>query len=247
MYYPALDKEAMSGEQLEEMENTPQPLKSTLCYVILFGIEEKYETEGIYTLRTSDNLRGDDVMQTDTVVAFETEVDAERFATLLEAVIPYVPTIFPISWGDITQWCEENDTRLRLESSGSLLIPPETSIAGDSDWERALRLQRGEFQVLDYEPYDLALSDESSGEKSSFHMENMGGVSDSLNRMSIDTTLVSGIFIDGPDWVWDQASENSRKDDETRSIVDSVIAEKGMDAVRLGLERLVTFPEGDGI
>lgn len=224
MYYPRLDREAMPADELMKVQSKPQPLISSTCYVILFGIEEHYETEGIYTLRTNDSLRGDDLIQADTVVAFETEIDAERFATLLEAVIPYAPTIFPISWADITQWCEENDTRLRLEASGSLLIPPETSIAGDSDWERALRLQRGEFQVLDYEPFNF--------EESNFEDLWRVGTPNGENEIAADDL----------DWAREYEKYNSTDKaeiDATESIVDNVLAHKGMDAVRLGLERLL--------
>ncbi|KAI8113688.1 hypothetical protein M9435_003682 [Picochlorum sp. BPE23] len=119
------------------------------CFVILFGMGSE-ETEGIYTLRTVEYEEGD-VVNVDTVVAFSTEVDAQRFATLLEASLRHHPAVYSTSWVDITEWCDENNARCRLEPSGSLLIPPESNVSV-TDWERALALQRGEFSVLEEEP-----------------------------------------------------------------------------------------------
>ena len=119
------------------------------CFVILFGMGSE-ETEGIYTLRTVEYEEGD-MVNVDTVVAFATEVDAQRFATLLEASLRHHPAVYSTSWVDITEWCEENNARCRLEPSGSLLIPPESNVSV-TDWERALALQRGEFSVLEKEP-----------------------------------------------------------------------------------------------
>lgn len=140
------------------------------CYVILFGMGSE-ETEGIYTLRTVEYEEGD-VVNVDTVVAFSTEVDAQRFATLLEASLRHHPAVYSTSWVDITEWCEENNARCRLEPSGSLLIPPESNVSV-TDWERALALQRGEFSVLEEEPMISA-------------MHSMDGVEDALVDASFD-------------------------------------------------------------
>lgn len=127
-----------------------QPSDTSQCYVILFGMGSE-ETEGIYTLRTVDCGNDGEPVNVDTVVAFENEIDAQRFATLLEASLRHQPAVYSTSWSDITEWCSENNARCRMESSGSLLIPPESNVSV-TDWERALALQRGEFSVLEEEP-----------------------------------------------------------------------------------------------
>jgi hypothetical protein len=127
----------------------PAAPRDGTCHVILFGVGEEH-TEGIYTLRTQDFVGGD-LANVDTVVAFEAAVDAERFATMLEASLGHEPTVFPIAWADITEWCDDNDTRCRLEPAGSLIMPPSSNL-GVTDWERLLSLRRNQYQVLEEEP-----------------------------------------------------------------------------------------------
>lgn len=190
----------------------PSEVDAPPCYVILFGVGEE-ATEGIYTLRTLDV---DGSTNVDTVVAFESEVDAQRFATLLEATMFHKPSVFSLSWADVTEWCNETNTRCRLEAAGSLLIPPEANV-GVTDWERALALQRGEFQVLDSEPaYGAALNG---------------------NDASLEDALAPGFFIDGPEWVYGE-SRNSQ-DADFSNIVDSKLADANIAAIRADLERLL--------
>lgn len=148
VFYPAAQS---AGAAEDAPRASPWPTDAhTPCYVILFGVGEE-DVEGIYTLRTTDPADADAVTSVDTVVAFESEVDAQRFATLLEASLAYKPCVYPISWADVTEWCEDSNTRCRLEPAGSLLIPPESNVER-TDWERSLALQRGEYRVLDAEP-----------------------------------------------------------------------------------------------
>ncbi|KAI3436728.1 hypothetical protein D9Q98_006143 [Chlorella vulgaris] len=117
------------------------------CFVILFGVG-RAETEGIYSLRA---VAKDDGLPVDTIVAFENENDALRYSTLLEATMDHQPTVWPIEWGELLEFCNSAGYRCRLEPSGSLLIPPDYNV-GMTDWEKSLRLRKGEFSVLGAEP-----------------------------------------------------------------------------------------------
>lgn len=116
-------------------------------FVILFGVGSS-DTEGIYSLRAVEQ---DDGLPVDTIVAFENEDDALRYSTLLEATMDHEPTVWPIEWGELLEFCNSAGYRCRLEPRGSLLIPPDYNV-GMTDWEKSLRLRRGEFQVLETEP-----------------------------------------------------------------------------------------------
>jgi hypothetical protein len=117
------------------------------CFVILFGVG-RAETEGIYSLRA---LAKEDGLPVDTIVAFEAEDDAQRYSTLLEATMDHEPTVWPIEWGELLEFCNTSGYRCRLEPAGSLLIPPDYNV-GTTDWEKSLKLRRGEFSVLGAEP-----------------------------------------------------------------------------------------------
>lgn len=112
------------------------------CFVILFGVG-RAETEGIYSLRA---LAKDDGMPVDTIVAFEKEDDAQRYSTLLEATMEHQPTVWPIEWGDLLEFCNSSGYRCRLEPAGSLLIPPDYNVSM-TDWEKCLKLRRDDINV----------------------------------------------------------------------------------------------------
>lgn len=115
-------------------------------FVILFGVGER-ETEGIYSLRafTTEGL------PQETIIAFETEEDAERYAGLLEATMDHVPNVCSIPPRELLEFCIDQGYKCRLEPKGSLLIPPDFNV-GVTDWERSLRLREGRFSVLPEEP-----------------------------------------------------------------------------------------------
>lgn len=179
------------------------------CFVILFGMGSE-ETEGIYTLRTVEYEDGD-VVNVDTVVAFASEVDAQRFATLLEASLRHEPAVYSTSWADIREWCAENNAKCRLEQEGSLMIPPESNVSV-TDWERALALQRGEFSVLEEEPNRDVLFSEDDDEMAVFSME---GVDEGLSH------------------------DSKMELDNVSNIVDSRMANASLNSVREELERLL--------
>lgn len=61
------------------------------------------------------------------------------------------PTVWPIEWGELLEFCTSAGYRCRLEPAGSLLIPPDYNV-GMTDWEKSLKLRKGEFSVLGAEP-----------------------------------------------------------------------------------------------
>lgn len=191
----------------------------TKCYVILFGMGET-ETEGIYTLRTVETLDDGDTTNVDTVVAFEDIVDAERFATLLEASLRHQPAVYSTTWGDITEWSKENAARCRLEPPGSLLLPPESNVSV-TDWERALALQRGHYSVLDEEP-TVAHSQQSHEAVSSEVLSPWEEAElFSMEELSFPDGRVEGV------------------DNDLNNIVDSRMAKESLSSVREELERLL--------
>lgn len=212
VYYPTMQRSQYGTDHFSQSPQAPS--HGEPIYVILFGVGQE-STEGIYTLRTQDLIDGS-VINVDTVVAFECADDAERFSTLLEASLSHVPTVFPMTWSEITEWCNENNTRCRLETSGSLLLPPDSNV-NVTDWERTLRLQRGEFRVLDLEPSSSATT-------------------------MLDVGLADGFFIDGPSWVYEQNSSKHEIDEtceleELHMAVDSQVAAFGWSAIRENLEK----------
>ena len=87
------------------------------------------------------------------------------------------PTVWPIEWGELLEFCNSAGYRCRLEPAGSLLIPPAYNV-GMTDWEKSLKLRKGEFSVLGAEP--LAAGHPAAA--------------------------ASGLFLDGPDWIFESAA-----------------------------------------
>lgn len=148
-FYPTsqLEFSWKDSSQLENVNEAHVLKEHGKIYVILFGVGSS-DTEGIYSLRVVEH---DDGLPVDTIVAFEFEDDALRYSTLLEATMDHEPTVWPIEWGELLEFCNSAGYRCRLEPRGSLLIPPDYNV-GMTDWEKSLRLRRGEFQVLESEP-----------------------------------------------------------------------------------------------
>ena len=246
---------------------------ATTCYVILFGMGSE-ETEGIYTLRTveaCDWSDGEDVTNVDTVVAFEDEVDAQRFATLLEASLRHQPAVYSTTWGDITEWSTENAARCRLEPSGSLLLPPESNVSV-TDWERALALQRGQYTVLDEEPDAVGgnaksgatgLGGPNANQSTVSNSSKMNTTAVSLERLQAELDnrqrlreLQNGIQNGQPlspaeeselfrmDEVAFDGNVMDGREDNVSNIVDSRMANSSLNSVREELERLLGSSSG---
>lgn len=67
-------------------------------------------------------------------------------------------TVWPIEWGELLEFCNSAGYRCRLEPDGSLLIPPDFNVP-QTDWEKSLRLRKGEFSVLNGEPVPRRLGE----------------------------------------------------------------------------------------
>lgn len=104
-------------------------------HVILFGVGQPNSIEGIYSVKGLANGEA-----LDTIIAFEDAIDAERYAALLEATMEHKPTVCPIDPHELLSFCSESGHSCRLESAGSLLIPPNCNV-GVTDWERTLQLR----------------------------------------------------------------------------------------------------------
>mmetsp|Transcript_26363 Transcript_26363/g.68206 ORF Transcript_26363/g.68206 Transcript_26363/m.68206 type:complete len:470 (+) Transcript_26363:296-1705(+) len=117
-------------------------------FVILFGVGDGGD-EGIYSLKS---LSGGGVA-VDTVIAFESEVDAERYAALLEAVMVWKPNVCSILPVELLEFVVDSGLRCRLQPTGSHIFPPDWSVPmGLTDWERTARLRKGHYSVLEAEP-----------------------------------------------------------------------------------------------
>lgn len=116
-------------------------------FVILFGVDG-WDTEGIYSLRAFSE---GEALPQETIIAFESEEDAQRYAGLLEATMEHVPYVCGIAPRELLDFCLDEAYHCRMEPAQSLLIPPDCNV-GMTDWERSLRLREGQWAVLPSEP-----------------------------------------------------------------------------------------------
>ena len=93
-----------------------------LC-VLIFNVGS--ENEGIYTLSVESE---------NTVVAFESEDDAQRYAMLLEAQDFMVPQVESIDAEEIKRFCEDSSLGLIVVEAGQLVMPPEKA-KESLDWQ----------------------------------------------------------------------------------------------------------------
>lgn len=136
-------------------------------YVILFGVGGAMGTEGIYALRafvsdeesngnapsSPSSLDADAPLPHDTIIAFECEDDALRYASQLEAagMDKHAPSVSAIDSAELLDFCSDAGYDARLEARNTSLLPPECSV-GLTDWERSARLRRGACSVLPSDP-----------------------------------------------------------------------------------------------
>mmetsp|Transcript_27819 Transcript_27819/g.66105 ORF Transcript_27819/g.66105 Transcript_27819/m.66105 type:complete len:424 (+) Transcript_27819:411-1682(+) len=133
-----------TGKEATKFSHLPE------VFVILFGVGEEGH-EGIYSLRA---VNRDDGLPRDTIIAFEDQADAERYACQLDGsfrTFRHVPNVCSIPPLELLDFCTDAGYSCRLEPAGSLLLPPDYNV-GTTDWERSLRLRNGEYSVLDEEP-----------------------------------------------------------------------------------------------
>ncbi|MBW4699018.1 MAG: DUF3110 domain-containing protein [Aphanocapsa lilacina HA4352-LM1] len=105
------------------------------------------ENEGIYTLNVDSE---------NTVVAFESREDAERYANLLEAQDFIVPEVELLEAEEIKQFCEDSSLGLIVVEAGQLVMPPEKS-----------------KETLDWSPEPAALEPNSELERMRSMLEQM--------------------------------------------------------------------------
>ncbi|NEP33724.1 MULTISPECIES: DUF3110 domain-containing protein [Moorena] len=96
-------------------------------YVLLFNA--RTENEGIHTIQIGDKQ---------TVLMFEKEDDATRFALLLEAQDFPTPTVEAIDLEEIEEFCQSAGYESELVSEGMLAMPPETNLE-KTDWQPDLK------------------------------------------------------------------------------------------------------------
>ncbi|APB33603.1 hypothetical protein GlitD10_1283 [Gloeomargarita lithophora Alchichica-D10] len=92
-------------------------------YVLIYN--PGTDNEGIHSLK----LQGED-----TILMFEAEDDALRFATFLEAQDFPVPTVEAIDPEEMQLFCHQSGFHCQLVPAGALLMPPETNIT-NTDWQ----------------------------------------------------------------------------------------------------------------
>ena len=156
----------------------PWELSPRTVFVILFGVGGAMGTEGIYALRAvvsdeeaaasangsasalsssapppAPSLDADAPLPHDTIVAFECEDDALRYASQLEAagMDKHAPSVSAIDSAELLDFCSDAGYDARLEARNTSLLPPECSV-GLTDWERSARLRRGAWSVLPSDP-----------------------------------------------------------------------------------------------
>ncbi|NEN99982.1 MAG: DUF3110 domain-containing protein [Moorea sp. SIO3I7] len=92
-------------------------------YVLLFNA--RTENEGIHTIQIDDRQ---------TVLMFEEEDDATRFALLLEAQDFPTATVEAIDLEEIEEFCQSAGYESELVTEGMLAMPPETNLE-NTDWQ----------------------------------------------------------------------------------------------------------------
>lgn len=100
-------------------------------FVLMFNAGT--ENEGIHTIRKGDAYGG---KLRNTILMFESEDDATRYALLLEAQDFPTPTPEAIDAEEIQQFCESAgyDWEIVPENSNLVVTPPEVNVE-ETDWQ----------------------------------------------------------------------------------------------------------------
>jgi len=122
--------------------------------VLLFGVGTGQE--GVYSLQRWT----DDGLPHDTVLAFASPRDAERYAAMLEEEMGRMAVVEPISPPDLKGFCFEAGFDIRVVDSSAVMLglfsPPNQTV-DVTDWERASRLREGAFSVLSPEEAEACM------------------------------------------------------------------------------------------
>lgn len=108
-------------------------------FVLLFNVGT--DNEGIHSLRMGDR---------DIVLMFEDEDDATRFALMLEAQDFPPATVEAVEEAEIKEFCDSVDYDTKFLSSGSLAIPPETTVE-TMNWQKDGQYPDGGDRVPNHE------------------------------------------------------------------------------------------------
>ncbi|WP_411268022.1 DUF3110 domain-containing protein [Nostoc sp. PA-18-2419] len=100
-------------------------------FVLMFNAGT--ENEGIHTIRRGDAYSGE---LRNTILMFESEDDATRYALMLEAQDFSTPTPEAINAEEIKEFCESAgyDWEIISENSNSVVTPPEVNVE-QTDWQ----------------------------------------------------------------------------------------------------------------
>ncbi|MDZ8236898.1 MAG: DUF3110 domain-containing protein [Nostoc sp. ChiQUE01a] len=100
-------------------------------FVLMFNA--RTENEGIHTIQKGDAYGGE---LRNTILMFESEDDATRYALMLEAQDFPAPTPEAIDAEEIQQFCESAgyDWEIIPENSNSVVTPPEVNLQ-ETDWQ----------------------------------------------------------------------------------------------------------------
>ncbi len=100
-------------------------------FVLMFNA--RTENEGIHTIRKGDAHGGE---LRNTILMFESEDDATRYALMLEAQDFPAPTPEAIDAEEIQEFCESAgyDWEIIPENSNSVVTPPEVNVE-ETDWQ----------------------------------------------------------------------------------------------------------------
>jgi len=96
-----------------------------LVYILLFNAGT--DGEGIHTVQLGDR---------NTILMFEDQDDALRYAGLLEAQDFPEAKVEAIDSEEVEQFCRQADYSWKMIETGQLEIPPEKNVA-ELDWEKA--------------------------------------------------------------------------------------------------------------
>lgn len=97
-----------------------------LVYILLFNAGT--DNEGIHTVQMGDN---------NTILMFQEEDDAVRYAGLLEAQDFLAPKVEPIDSDEVEHFCRQANYDWKIVEPGQLEIPPAKNVEDieDLDWQ----------------------------------------------------------------------------------------------------------------
>tara|TARA_B110000483_G_scaffold115511_1_gene140157 strand:- start:568 stop:996 length:429 start_codon:yes stop_codon:yes gene_type:complete len=94
-----------------------------LKVLYVLGFDTNTERRGVYSV---SNSHTNDICR-DYILAFRVRDEASRFATLLEAIVDYEPTVELVNRSEIDVVCEENNISCLVVDSNTLVLPPENN------------------------------------------------------------------------------------------------------------------------